>query len=135
MIIASSFSGGKDSALAFYLAQQNGHRITYLLNLLSKKYMRCCFHGIQSALMQDQANALGIPMVQKQMSDDMDKYEMEFKSVLEELKVKGVQGVVFGDIYLDEHKDWVNRVCGECNIKAIEPLWNMDPGQVITTFL
>jgi diphthine-ammonia ligase len=51
--------------------------------------------------------------------------EEEFKSVVSELKEQGIKGMVIGDIYLDEHKQWVERVCSEVGIPPLEPLWNL----------
>lgn len=48
--IIASWSGGKDSNLALYKVIQEGYKIKYLLNFISKKYKRCCFHGIQKEL-------------------------------------------------------------------------------------
>jgi diphthine-ammonia ligase len=135
MILASSFSGGKDSMLACYHALKSGHTIKFLLNLQSRKYKRSCFHGIQSTIINDQADALGIPIIRKEMSEDSDEYEREFTETLKDLKRKGIQGAVFGDIYLDGHREWVERMCGKCDITAYEPLWGMDPEQIFKDFL
>jgi uncharacterized protein (TIGR00290 family) len=43
--------------------------------------------------------------------------------------------MIFGDIYLEEHKEWVERVCGELGIEAIESLWNEDPEKVLDDFI
>jgi len=43
--------------------------------------------------------------------------------------------MVFGDIYLQEHRDWVERVCDKLGIRAIEPLWGMKPESVFIDFL
>ena len=48
---------------------------------------------------------------------------------------KDVKGMVFGDIYLDEHKDWVERVCKDLNIKAVEPLWNRPTEEIMEEFI
>ncbi len=134
MNVAVSWSGGKDSMLACCRAIRDGHTVTRLLNMVSKEYDRCCFHGIESRLMRDQAEAIGIPVLQRAMTDDMGEYEKEFRAALAELKASGVEGVVFGDIYLDEHKQWVERVCGDSGMTALEPLWNMDTAQLIGEF-
>jgi len=47
----------------------------------------------------------------------------------------GVEGMVFGDIYLQEHKDWVERVCSELGIRAIEPLWGESTEEILSSFL
>ncbi|MBU2541167.1 MAG: diphthine--ammonia ligase [Candidatus Omnitrophica bacterium] len=131
----SSWSGGKDSCLACYKAMRLGYKIKYLLNFISKEYKRCCFHGIEARLLKLQAELVGIPLVQKEVSPDMKKYEQEFKQAVNELKDKGIREMVFGDIYLDEHKIWVERVCKEIGIKPIEPLWNLSPEKIVEDFI
>lgn len=124
LTVASSWSGGKDSCLAYYKALKEGYQVKYLLNFISRESKRCCFHGIEANLLKLQSELIGIPLVQKEVTADMQEYEQEFKAAVSELKSKGIKGAVFGDIYLDEHKDWVDRVCADLDITPIEPLWN-----------
>lgn len=131
----SSWSGGKDSCLAFYRAMLEGYKVEYLVNFISKEYKRCCFHGLTSDLINTQANSIGIKLFQKEVSPDMKKYEDEFKEAVSELKKYGIDGMVFGDIYLDEHKDWVERVCRELEIKPVEPLWHIDAEKIVEEFI
>jgi len=135
MNVISSWSGGKDSCLACYKAIQNGYQVRYLLNFISKEYKRCCFHGIEADLLNLQAELIGIPLIQKEVSADMEKYEEEFKAAVSETKLKGIQGMVFGDVYLEEHKSWVERVCKDLEILPIEPLWNNSPFEVVEEFI
>jgi uncharacterized protein (TIGR00290 family) len=43
--------------------------------------------------------------------------------------------VIFGDIFLDDHRRWVERVCGAVGLQAIEPLWNEPTTDLVTEFL
>ncbi len=135
MNIISSWSGGKDSVLACYRAMKNNHAVGYLLNLVSAGEKRCCFHGTDARLLIDQARCVGIPLVQKEMSEGMNEYEREFREAVMGLKGDGMEGMVFGDIYLDEHREWVERVCGDIGVVPLEPLWNSDPRRVIEEFI
>ncbi|MCX5715889.1 MAG: diphthine--ammonia ligase [Candidatus Omnitrophica bacterium] len=131
----SSWSGGKDSCLACYKALKQGYDIKYLLNFISKDSKRGCFHGIEAGLMQLQAELVGIPLVQKETTPDMKQYEEEFKEAVSGLMAKGAGSMVFGDIYLDEHKDWVERVCKDMGIAPVEPLWNAPAESVLKEFI
>jgi uncharacterized protein (TIGR00290 family) len=136
MKLISSWSGGKDSCLALFKAIQKGYEISILLNFISEEYKRCCFHGVSSELMNIQAEAMEIPIVQKSVSADMEEYEDQFKLAVNELKEKRkIQGMVFGDIYLEEHKSWVDRVCNNIEITPIEPLWNLPAEEVVKEFI
>jgi diphthine-ammonia ligase len=135
MNVVSSWSGGKDSCLACYKAIQNGYQVGQLLNFISREYKRCCFHGVEADLLALQAERIGIPLIQREVSPDMEQYEIEFKSAVSEMKERGIQGMVFGDVYLDEHKDWVERVCKDLEIAPIEPLWNHSPSDIVEEFI
>jgi len=127
-----SWSGGKDSCLACHRAMRAGYNICYLLNFISKEYKRVSFHGTEAKLIQLQAKALGIPLLQKETTGD--GYEQEFKEAVRSLIPNGIKGMIFGDIYLQEHKDWVERVCRDLGIEAIEPLWGEEPERILLEF-
>jgi len=133
MSYISSWSGGKDSCFACYLALGQGYKISHLVNFISREFKRVSFHGTEARLIQLQGQAIGIPLVQKQTT--WDGYEPEFKEAVRSLLPQGIKGMVFGDIYLEEHRDWVERVCGELGIEAIEPLWNKDAEKIFTDFI
>jgi diphthine-ammonia ligase len=133
MSYISSWSGGKDSCLATYLALGQGYKITHLVNFISQEFKRVSFHGTEAKMIQLQSQAIGIPLLQKQTT--WKEYEQEFKEAVRSLLPQGIKGMVFGDIYLDEHKEWVERVCGELGITAIEPLWNKDTERIFTDFV
>ena len=135
MDIISSWSGGKDSMLACYRAMKDDHHVKCLLNLVSAREKRCCFHGTGTNLLADQARCVGIPLVQREMREGMDEYEIDFKEAVTGLTGGGIRGMVFGDIYLDEHREWVERVCGDIGVTALEPLWNNDPKSIIEEFI
>ncbi len=91
------------------------------------------FHGTEAKLIQLQSEAIGIPLLQKETT--LNGYEQEFKDAVKSLIHTGVEGMIFGDIYLQEHRDWVEKVCGELKINAVEPLWGRDPENVIVEFM
>jgi diphthine-ammonia ligase len=133
MKVFSSWSGGKESCLACYKALSKGFDVAYLLNFISEDGKRSRAHGISSDLIALQAEAIGIPIIQVRSS--WEGYEERFKEAVEELKERGVKGGVFGDIDLQEHREWVDRVCSEANVAPIEPLWGNDPREILTEFV
>jgi diphthine-ammonia ligase len=135
MNLISSWSGGKDSILACYRAMKENHHVQLLLNLVSAEEKRCCFHGTDARLLRDQARCVGIPLVQREMGEGMGEYEHDFREAVLGLKDTGIDGMVFGDIYLDEHREWVERVCGDIGVVPLEPLWNNDPRLVMEEFI
>jgi len=131
---ACSWSGGKDSCLALHAALGRGIEVTKLLNFVSAETLRGAFHGIEGALMRAQAERIGIPLTQKPTTPDMTSYEAEFKEAVRAELAHGVTHMILGDIYLPEHANWVERVCGEVGIVPISPLWNRPPRSVVDEF-
>ncbi len=131
----ASWSGGKDSCLACYKAIKQGYDVKLLLNFISRESKRGCFHGIESRLLKLQADLIGIPLAQREVSPDMQKYEEEFKAAVTELRGNDINTMVFGDIYLLEHESWIERVCADLKIKSVEPLWNNSPEKIIDEFV
>lgn len=135
MKVIASWSGGKDSCFAYYRALAQGYEVSHLLNFISREFRRVSFHGIRAHLISCQAQSIGIPLAQYTVPPDMSLYERRFKRAVSALKRKGAEGMVFGDIYLQEHRDWIERVCREVGITAILPLWSMAPECVLGDFV
>jgi diphthine-ammonia ligase len=128
-----SWSGGKESCLAGYEAKRRGYNISHLVNFISKESRRVSFHDLDAGLVRLQSEAMGIPLVQPETT--WEGYEKEFKAAVRRLIPGGVEGMVFGDIYVQEHLDWVERVCRDLGIRAVEPLWGRSTQDIITSFL
>jgi uncharacterized protein (TIGR00290 family) len=134
MKVFASWSSGKDGCLACYEAISQGHEVAYLLNMIMDDTELTMGHGIDSGLVRAQAQAMGIPLVQQRCR--WDEYESKFKSAVTEMMRDGVQAGVFGDIgYIDDHQDWIRRVCGDLGIEPLLPLWGRDPGQTVRDFV
>jgi len=115
-----SWSGGKDAALSYYRAMGD-FQVTHLLNMIAENGQISRSHGIRTDVLRMQAEAMGIKIVQPKSS--WETYEAEFKKALSGLKDKGVEAGIFGDIDLDAHREWVERVSKESGIEAVLPLW------------
>lgn len=117
-----SWSGGKESVLSFYRTRQETEvEIAYFLSMVSEDGQRSRSHGISSDLMQKQASMADMLLIRQRCS--WPTYEAEFKKAILSLKKKGVEAGIFGDIDLQEHRDWVEKICKEMKIKPILPLW------------
>jgi diphthine-ammonia ligase len=131
--VFSSWSGGKECALATYKAISQRHEVSYLVNFISEDGERSRSHGTKASALALQAEAIGIPLIQVKTS--WENYEENFKKVVRELQNKGIEGGVFGDMDLEEHKEWVERVCSEVKVKALLPLWGIKAEKLIDELL
>jgi diphthine-ammonia ligase len=119
-----AWSGGKDSCLAMYRAVTAGARPRALLAMLDESGERSRSHGLRLSVLRAQAEAQGLPLVTG--SATWDDYERTFIRVLEGLQAAGVEAGVFGDIDLDPHREWEEKVCEAVGMKAFLPLWQGD---------
>ena len=62
-------------------------------------------------------------------------YRKKFVAKLKEAKEKGAELCVFGDIDIEGHFDWCNKVCEEAGIEAYFPLWNEERKKVVYEFI
>lgn len=129
-----SWSGGKETSLACYRATQNKNfKVKYLLNMVSEDGKRSRSHGLSSDLLRDQSDAMGIPIIQRKTT--WESYEGVFKKAVLELKREGIEIGIFGDIDVQEHRDWVERVCKEIGIRPILPLWKGKREELLKEFI
>jgi diphthine-ammonia ligase len=128
-----SWSGGKESSLACYRARKAGLEVSYLANMVTEDGTRSRTHGLSARILKVQARAMGMPLVQRPAT--WQSYEAEFKKIVGEFKQEGIEGGVFGDIDLEEHREWVERVCREAGITAHEPLWGESQDEILKDFI
>ena len=63
--VALSWSGGKDSALALQHLRAGGyHEVVALLTSVTREYDRVSIHGVRRTLLEAQAAALGLPLIE-----------------------------------------------------------------------
>jgi uncharacterized protein (TIGR00290 family) len=129
----SSWSGGKDSCLALYRAEMAGMRIPYLFTMIEEGGKRSRSHGLRTALLQAQAEALGKTWEFRNAT--WGDYETEFLGYLREKCDQGIQYGIFGDIDLAEHRGWVERVCETEGMNALLPLWQESRRDLIREFV
>jgi len=128
-----SWSGGKDSCLALFKTMQNGNKPDQLLTMFTEGGERTKSHGLHRTIVEAQAEALSLPLFTCNTS--WDAYENIFLDALRSFKNDGVSMGVFGDIDLEPHREWVERVCGLEGIHASLPLWKRARKELLTEFL
>jgi len=119
-----SFSGGKDSCLALWRAQQQGVDVRTLLVMFEESGERSRSHALPLSLIERQAQALRLQLVTR--SATWRSYEEVFVTILRELRAQGHEIAVFGDIDLQPHREWEEKVCASAGVTAMLPLWQQD---------
>lgn len=129
-----SWSGGKDSCFALIEAKKTGIVPAVLLNMLNEEGKISRSHGIPVSILQAQAAACNLPIYT--IASSWGDYEKNFVEGLITLKEKySAQSVVFGDIDLQEHRDWEEQVCNKAALTATLPLWHRNRKTLVVEML
>ncbi len=124
-----SWSGGKDSALAFYeISQNQQYKIVGLLTTVTEDYHRISMHGVPEILLEKQANSIGLPVSKVFISKNgsNEEYESKMKEVLVKFQKLGVSAVAFGDISLVDIRKYREGNLAKVGMRGIFPLWGKD---------
>lgn len=136
--VIMSWSGGKDSSFSLYQIQKSRlYTVATLLTTLTGDYNRISMHGVRRKLLEEQANALSLPLEQMEISKDTScqQYERQMRRVLEKYKANGVEAVVFGDIFLEDLKKFREKQLAKVGMKAIFPIWRKNTSQLAKDFI
>lgn len=129
-----SWSGGKDSCFALIQSLKLGMKPQVLLNVLNEEGKISRSHGIPLEILQAQANVCDLPL--HAISSSWANYEPNFVDALTYLKEKySLKYAVFGDIDLQEHRDWEEMVCKKAGLAATLPLWKRNRKELVEEML
>ena len=133
MRCAVMWSGGKDSALAAHRARRAGVEIACLVNFYDEATGRVRFHATRTELIAAQAEAIGVPLVQR--GTTWPEFEPVFRETLAVLAREGIEGIVFGDIHLADVRAWYELRVRAAGLAHIEPLWAEEPRDLLAEFV
>jgi uncharacterized protein (TIGR00290 family) len=123
-----SWSSGKDSAWAFHLlSKQPGVRIAALVTTFNQAANRVAMHAVRRALVEAQAERLGVPLwpVELPWPCSNAQYEEIMLPVYRRAVDSGIEGVAFGDLFLEEIRAYREQQLKGVGLELLFPLWEM----------
>lgn len=130
MSFLCSWSGGKDSCYGMHLAVQKGDKASVLLNVLNEYGDRSRSHGIPKEILKAQADAMRLPI--HFFESTWTDYERLYIQNLKSLKdIYNLKSAVFGDIDIQSHRDWEEKVSEAAGLQAILPIWQQQRKQLV----
>lgn len=134
-----AWSGGKDSAMALHALLTSGrYDVVSLLTTICEQYGRISHHGVRVELLRKQAASLGMHLHElclPQTNCSMEDYEAAMEKAMLEYKQKGILTVAFGDIFLQDLREYRQRNLAKAGMKAIFPIWHRDTIEIVRTFI
>ena len=135
-----SWSGGKDAAWALHVLRQRGELdVVGLVTTVTEGFERISMQGIRVDVMELQAQATGLPVLQARIPQACDNatYEAAFASTLENARVRwpGLRDIAFGDLFLADIKAWRDAFCARLDWQPHCPLFGSNTASLARTML
>ena len=133
-----SWSGGKDSALALHeILKAERYQVLGLLTTVTTDFDRISVHGVRRVLLEKQASSLGFPLEKMLVPKSVDnvEYENTLLKLLEKNRDRGVSSVVFGDIFLEDVREYREELLSKAGLKGVFPLWKRNTKELAHSFI
>lgn len=121
-----SWSSGKDSAMALHAIRTEADLdVTALLVTMNAEADRIAMHAVRRELLAAQAARLDLPVhvVDIPSPCPNDVYEAAMTGALAVARDAGVERVVFGDLFLEDVRDYRETRLAGTGISPVFPLW------------
>lgn len=132
------WSGGKDCTLSLQkLSADNNIAKIELFSTLNRSNSRVSMHGIKKGLIKKQADSLGLDVSFLQLSEieSVQAYSRKVKERLESYSGKGFTHAAFGDIFLEDLRDYRISLLEDTKLQPLFPIWKNDTRQLATNFI
>ncbi len=124
-----SWSSGKDSAYALYVAIKSGeYEVTGLLSTVTEGYDRVSMHGVRETLLERQAEELDLPLIKMRIPQNCsnDIYESRMANVVERLVADGITHIIFGDLFLEDIRAYREEKLSGSGLIPVFPIWGRE---------
>lgn len=131
--ILLSWSGGKDSAWALHVLRQQGrYQVAGLITTINERFRRVAIHGFREALLDEQVAATGLPVwkVDLPFPCTNAEYEARMADVFQRAALEGMEGIAFGDLFLEEIRAYRLKQLAGTGLEAIFPVWGMPTAEL-----
>ena len=124
-----SWSSGKDSAWSLYHLQQTpGIEVVGLFSSINQSVGRVAMHATRTLLVQQQAAQAGLPVefipLPKPCTNV--QYETIMTDFYRRTLKQGIHTIAYGDLFLEDIRQYREMTLTKANIKALFPLWGQD---------
>jgi len=137
--VVVSWSGGKDSAWTLHTLRQEPEKylVIGLLTTINQRFNRIAMHGVRRELLEQQAQAAGLPLwvVPLPSPSTNEHYERRMTNALCFLKRLGIDAVAFGDLYLEDIRQYREAQFGNCGLELLFPVWGLKTRQLAEQML
>lgn len=126
--ILLSWSSGKDSAWALHVLRRDpGIELCGLLTTINTEFDRVAMHGTRRSVLEAQARAVGLPLwpVPLPWPCSNEIYESRMSEVCGRAIAEGIDGVAFGDLFLEDVRAYREKQLAPTGLEPLFPLWGI----------
>ncbi len=126
--ILLSWSSGKDSAWALHMLRENpDYEVAGLLTTFNQAANRVAMHAVRRNLVEAQASAAGLPLwaVPLPWPCNNEQYESIMAATCAKAVAEGIEGVAFGDLFLEDVRAYRERQLTGTGLEPIFPVWGL----------
>ena len=123
-----SWSSGKDSAWALgVLRESSEFDVVGLVTTLNETHDRVAMHAVRRELLEQQAEAVGlhVEIVPIPYPCPNETYEAAMARVVENAIASGIEAMAFGDLFLEDVRDYRLKQLRGTGLRPLFPLWGM----------
>jgi uncharacterized protein (TIGR00290 family) len=131
--ILLSWSGGKDSAWALeVLRRQKKYKVVGLVTTINQQFRRIAIHGYREALLDQQAVSTGLPVWKVDLPWPCSNadYESRMAALVQRAVAEGIEGMAFGDLFLEDIRAYRLAKLAGTGLEAIFPVWGIPTDQL-----
>lgn len=124
-----SWSSGKDSAWSLHILRANpGVEVVGLLTTVNEAFDRVAMHAVRRELLEAQASAAGLPLrtIPIPWPCSNERYESIMAAACARARQDRIDAVAFGDLFLQDVRDYRERQLRDTGLEPLFPLWNLD---------
>jgi uncharacterized protein (TIGR00290 family) len=134
---ALSWSGGKDSALTLWTLCREGRTPEALITTITDAYDRISMHGVRRELLVQQAELLGIPLVEIPIPPACPNgvYEARMAQTFASPPLSRIDAVAFGDLFLEDVRAYREERLAAGGKRGLFPLWGRDTSELAREFV
>lgn len=132
-----SWSSGKDSAWSLYTIQQSAeYDIAGIFTTVNAEFQRVAMHGVRLELLQRQADAIGLPLtvIEIPWPCSNAEYEQAFSDFVSQVENE-IDGFVFGDLFLEDIRQYRIAQLADTRIEPVFPLWLLPTEELAQTMV
>ncbi len=124
-----SWSSGKDSAWALHTLRRDlRYEVVGLLTTINQVADRVAMHAVRAELLRRQADAVALPLWELSIPSPCsnEEYEAVMRQAIERSKAEAIDCFAFGDLFLQDIRDYREKQLRGTGLSPIFPIWGRD---------